>query len=394
MIRTILLVALAFSIINTHAQDTSINFVTMKWDDAVALATKENKPIFVDAYTVWCGPCKWLAANVFTDPEVAAYYNKTFVNVKLDMEKGEGIELAKKWSIQAYPTLIFFNEKGEEAHRVLGAMPAPTFIEIGKVASDKQYNNLGMKERFDKGDRDVEFLRNYATQLAQAYLPAEEVFEAYFKTQSEEQYYAKENLSLIQFIATDVNNKYFKHVEANRKRFVDEAGEDFVRSILLNTYQSYLARANAKGTDAFNLAKEDLKTRNNPESRMAIENLEMNLYLKDQDWKAYGKALDKKVATQKVDASTAYEYNDIAWRIFQNVSDKKINKKALAIAKKASESTLEPNIMDTYANLLYKTGKKAKAVEVMTDAVAIARKLGHESVQDFEQTLNKFKEGK
>ena len=66
------------------------------------------KLVFMDAYATWCGPCKWMSANVFTDPKVADYFNANFVNIKMDMEKGEGPELARQFNLRAYPTLVFY----------------------------------------------------------------------------------------------------------------------------------------------------------------------------------------------------------------------------------------------------------------------------------------------
>ena len=69
-------------------------------------AKKENKLIFMDCYTSWCGPCKMLAKEVFTDPDVAAFFNEKFVNAKVDMEKGEGPALKKQYGVNAFPTLF------------------------------------------------------------------------------------------------------------------------------------------------------------------------------------------------------------------------------------------------------------------------------------------------
>ena len=60
------------------------------WKEILAKAEKEDKLIFVDAYAEWCGPCKKMAKDVFTQKEVGGYFNANFVNVKMDMEAGEG----------------------------------------------------------------------------------------------------------------------------------------------------------------------------------------------------------------------------------------------------------------------------------------------------------------
>ncbi|HHG84150.1 MAG TPA: DUF255 domain-containing protein, partial [Bacteroidetes bacterium] len=56
-----------------------IKFFHGTFAQAKAKAKKENKLIFMDAYTSWCGPCKWMAANTFTDASVGAYFNQHFV---------------------------------------------------------------------------------------------------------------------------------------------------------------------------------------------------------------------------------------------------------------------------------------------------------------------------
>ena len=73
-----------------HAQKSSITFFDGSWSEALTKARTESKLIFVDAYTSWCGPCKLMSNKVFTDKKVGKFYNDNFINVKLDVEKGEG----------------------------------------------------------------------------------------------------------------------------------------------------------------------------------------------------------------------------------------------------------------------------------------------------------------
>ncbi|CAN5254582.1 hypothetical protein BH09BAC1_BH09BAC1_09760 [soil metagenome] len=114
--------------------DTGIAFFQGTWSEALAAAKKQKKLIFVDAYAVWCGPCKYMANNVFTDKAVGEFFNKNFINYKFDMEKGEGPEFAGKYQVQAYPTLIFVDYAGVVLYRQMGARDADGFIKLGEEA--------------------------------------------------------------------------------------------------------------------------------------------------------------------------------------------------------------------------------------------------------------------
>lgn len=115
-----------------------IKFEEGTWAEAVAKAKTENKPIFVDLYATWCGPCKVMAKNVFTDKNVGDKFNASFVNYKIDAEKGEGLTLAKKYKITGYPTFIFVDPSNEkEIYRVMGAMSPPEFTQEADKALTK-----------------------------------------------------------------------------------------------------------------------------------------------------------------------------------------------------------------------------------------------------------------
>lgn len=87
---------------------------------ALAKAKKENKKLMVDCYTLWCGPCRYMATNIFPNDTLGAYMNEHFVCMKLDMEHGEGPERNKTFNVKAYPTFIFFDADGKEMNRFEG----------------------------------------------------------------------------------------------------------------------------------------------------------------------------------------------------------------------------------------------------------------------------------
>ncbi|MBP3227980.1 MAG: thioredoxin family protein [Bacteroidaceae bacterium] len=114
-----------------------IQFSTGSLDELLAQARKEGKMVFVDCYTTWCGPCKMLARQTFPNAEVGAYFNPRFVSVQIDMEKGEGIELAKRWGVSAYPTMVILDADGQVKGTVVGFQsPAGLIAEVKKVLGE------------------------------------------------------------------------------------------------------------------------------------------------------------------------------------------------------------------------------------------------------------------
>jgi len=117
-----------------------IQFIEADWSKALAEAKKQNKLIFLDAYATWCGPCKLLKKNTFPDKEAGEYFNSNFINVAIDMEKGDGPALSEKFSVNAYPTLIITDANGKIITVTQGYMKPKQLIHFGKygIAQSKK----------------------------------------------------------------------------------------------------------------------------------------------------------------------------------------------------------------------------------------------------------------
>lgn len=158
----VLIVTFFFSLQAGHAQESGIRFYHGTWDEAVALAKKEKKKIFVDFFTEWCGPCLNMALTVFPLPQVGEVYNKHFVCLKIDAEKGEGKELAKKYGVHSYPSYIFVDPKtGEMVHRSGGNKPAADFIADVQGALNPKLSSIYLTEKYKSGKYDDQFLMDY-----------------------------------------------------------------------------------------------------------------------------------------------------------------------------------------------------------------------------------------
>lgn len=222
------LILLAFALLigsNSFAQ--GIEFSHGTWSELKAKAAKEDKLIFMDAYAEWCGPCKKMARDVFTQKEVGDYFNAHFVNVKMDMEKGEGIGLSSDFGIQAYPTLLFINSDGKVVHRAVGYHTSDLLIDLAGAAKDPNRNAGTITARYDAGDRSPDLLRN----LAQTRYDAMDgtyvnIAEEYLATQKD--WSTEENLMFILKMTDDLNSKMSDYLMSNRGLFEEKFGKDAV----------------------------------------------------------------------------------------------------------------------------------------------------------------------
>ena len=112
--------------------EPGIRFIEADWKKALAEAKKQHKLIFLDAYASWCGPCKLLKKKTFPDKEAGEFFNANYINVAIDMEKGDGPALGEKFAVNAYPTLIITDADGNILTYTKGYMNAKQLIEFGE----------------------------------------------------------------------------------------------------------------------------------------------------------------------------------------------------------------------------------------------------------------------
>ncbi|MXW54982.1 MAG: DUF255 domain-containing protein [Gammaproteobacteria bacterium] len=141
-----------------------INFFDGSFEDALVLAAQSEKMVFVDVYTIWCGPCVVMQETVFPLPEVGEFFNARFVNYKLDAENEEqdGPELEARFDIEAYPTYLILDHNGNELHRASSALPSDQFISmVSRMLGESESAFEEMQKRYDSGERSTEFIRQY-----------------------------------------------------------------------------------------------------------------------------------------------------------------------------------------------------------------------------------------
>ncbi len=124
------LFTLIFVLFTWQLSQAQVQFFEGSWNEVLQEAKKQNKPIFVDFYTSWCGPCKLMTKTTFANTQVGDYLNNNYIAYKIDCEKGEGIQMAEKFEIFSYPTLCFFDKNGKLQSKEIGYKNANEFLNL------------------------------------------------------------------------------------------------------------------------------------------------------------------------------------------------------------------------------------------------------------------------
>lgn len=135
------------------------NAQEIKWmtvDEALAAQKKTPKPIFMDVYTDWCGPCKMLDKNTFSDPEFVKYVSTNYYAVKFNAEGNSTVnykgkqygnpsfdasrrgrnsvhEFSSLLQVRAYPSMFILDAKGEVKSPIIGYYSAEQLLPLIKV---------------------------------------------------------------------------------------------------------------------------------------------------------------------------------------------------------------------------------------------------------------------
>jgi len=102
-------------------------FLPLSLDKALTLAIKHNRIVFIDFCTSWCGACRKLDEDTWSNGKVIYQLKKNTIPLKLDADKEQMIR--DKYKIRAYPTLLFLNSDGSILARIVGYQIPSQFIE-------------------------------------------------------------------------------------------------------------------------------------------------------------------------------------------------------------------------------------------------------------------------
>lgn len=367
-----LLSALVFQL---AAQEKGIKFLdTQVWKQAIKQAKKEKRLIFVDCYTKTCGPCMMLARTVFPIDSVGDFFNKHFVNVKMDMEEGDGGMLVRKYGIIAYPTLLFIDPVTEkEEHRILGAPSAGGLLRAARTALDPENSIAGMTRRYEAGERSPEFLLLYRKALTEAdFAKGNEIAVEYLNALEPDQLISEDNWKLLVRSVADPLAKPMRLVTANKERFYDVASQDEVEHKINTTIRNAVEHfvAWTPGKEAFDEKGNAeliayLKTIDEPVVSQALAGLYTAAYVREANYPALLQTLQEVLKYRIFSKEDENKYFNTNIGVFKNCQDKALIAEAVKLLDQRCEAVstfyAKSDLMNQKAMLQEQLGDTAGA---------------------------------
>lgn len=378
-----------FSLSAQHSESKGgMAFHEGTWAEVLEAAQTQQKLIFVDAFTDWCGPCKAMSRNTFPDASVGEYYNANFINFKLDMEKGEGPDFAAKYEVNAYPTLLYINYQGEVVQKVLGYRDPKGFLDAGKKALDPENSIATLKLKYESGSTDPEVLYTYGMLQYDAGQDFREAGKRYFATQEDKELMTEKNWEAIQAFTQGLDSREFQYLLKKRKKFGKRYGMSAVESKIAyvcrqNTVAAVMTRNNEKYDKALAIAEKYLSDDGKTASR-----LQMTYFGAKKDWKMYA---ERTIAHfNAYPTASSNELNSAAWNFYLHVDDAAQLEKAADWSRQSVAIDNAYYNNDTHASVLYKMGRYKEALKAANKAIGLARMEGQDPA-DTEKLADKIR---
>ncbi len=361
----------------TVIKASGIQFADISFEEARKKAGESGKLIFIDAYTTWCGPCKYMAKAIFTNDEVGRFYNSNFICLKMDMEKGEGKEIAEKYAVQVYPTFLFIDAKGQKVHQTCGSKESIDFLEDGKNTLNPENQLLTFTKNYETGQRDFIFLKEYTRLLQNAAIAANTIVDELVLTDKSEELVNEKDFELLAN-SSEVGSVSFQFLMTYREKYASVLKNQRFNEFLSSSFLNEAAKAGKmQSQQVLNNAISKLEEYN-------IENVkELSLRMNWQYAQVTKTELFEAAQPyiENFGMSDANELNNAAWIIFESYSEPNRLEAAANWAKQSIELKKDFANTDTYANLLFKLGKKEEALKMAKESLELGKKQEMETTE-------------
>lgn len=211
-------------------------------DEARRKASDGMQMLFVDIYATWCGPCKQMDREVYPDPELSAYMNEHFINVRMDGETPFGRGYAGELNLQGYPSVFIFGTEGELVSSIVGYKPAGELLASLKSIKASYADLKRFRSMQQGGKMEKEDLASYIVLLRE--LGSEEeagkMAGQYARMELGDELTGADLRVIVPYM--DVGDELWPKVDADPVLLQESLGADYVE-ILQQVYNNSLKKA-------------------------------------------------------------------------------------------------------------------------------------------------------
>lgn len=355
-----------------------IAFDERPWGELLAEAGKRNQLIFLDAYAAWCGPCKRMDREVFLREDVGAFFNANFVNARIDMEHGEGPDLAAAYEVMLYPTLLFVNAEGQRVHYAVGYHSPNELIALGRLALTPSCTLSALEKGYAAGGRSDTLLDRLLEARAAAAHPELEPLAAELLDLRKGRWLEPANMDLIMLYVSDPYSPHFVFFKENADAFAQHYSREAVRAKCEHVMAERLDdEPDMPLGDIQRLIAAVYPDDLAPPIASAFR---ISYFMQRGEAQAFAHAAIDHY--DRYPSSDPEELNEIAWVFYKNFDEKPLLEKAIEWAAKSVSVKESYYNTDTLAALYAKTGDRKKARKYAQRAIQLAKEIG----EDYSET--------
>ncbi|WP_157298878.1 thioredoxin family protein [Chitinophaga oryziterrae] len=395
------------------------------WQQVLAKAKTEHKNIFVDAYATWCGPCKKMDADVYTDPKVVEFVNSNFIAVKVQFDQtdkdSEGTKhwytdakyLMDTYHIEAFPTFLFISPNGELLQKDMGYQNPSDFLTILNNAINPQDNYAGQVNQFKKGKITrkqllVLIIKTKDYHNDSLALEMAKFYKKSFIDQSQSNKIINAELpafivnfhELLSIHDPIVQFMYHKPALADSMMELPGYSRRVVDNLIAKDAINPIIKPNGKYTSTLPhwdaLEKQVAKSYDPITAKRLLINAKIGWYSAVKDWPNIIKYNIEKLDDQGLDTVglAASALNNLSYNIIFKFSNDPyaLNKAIGYMEVLLKNQPKNVHWLDTYANLLYKVGRKKEAIKHETVALDFAKETNKDEISIYEERIKKMQD--
>lgn len=368
-------------------------------------------PVFVYVYAGYKPDCRRMQNNVFDKKEVGEFFNKNFLNVKINLHSVDGFKLYNDYSLKNFPAYLFLNRFGEVIDQSYGYIEATEFLKFGKQAlykfqsqdnthfiqvsqpieGDEVSNNFDQQFKslieynilYENGYTEKDFLYNYAYLLKKFNQPNQHIADQYVSQLLHSEFSMSKNIQFIFDFSDNTQTNAFQVLLKNYNYYIKFLDEERINlRIKESVKMSVILAAMNRNVKEMEQALSYLKLVNFRDSEEYKFCMRATFYEKTGNWREFSTlVLDYFKNPNSIDPQLL----DMFSRKFavNSINELKLEKALIWSKGLVNEYPTNYKYRETYAALLYRLNKTTKALKEAETAKLLAQKHG----LDYSSTL-------